>query len=666
MQLKAKPVTALSCGQCGEAFDSSGAKPLSTVNCPRCGHATKVPGVIDGFLLVEIIGRGTSGIVFRALDEKLHRQVALKILAADSQDQEQIARECVKEARALARLNHPGIVQIHTIGEFRDQHYIVMEFVGGGTAQLKYLKDKSKRGHADELDVLALGIVIAEGLGAAQRVGLTHMDIKPGNILIDEHGVGKLIDFGAAPYAKSGKDGGAVGTPYYVAPEVATSGAGDFRSDMYSLGATLFHILAGKPPFDGSSAKEVIRARLKRPAPSLREMRDVHSRTADVIARLLQKAPEDRYAAYEDLIEDLESARRAIERGEASEPAIEPIVERADDPLSMVADATVSLAIETGSVSTGASTTRMRTMGRSRSKPAKRSYALVYGAIAAVIGVAALLAFGLGGGGKNAGPANADTSTSPNTPDPAVSTPQPPKPAVLKPLDTPRVNADDPLGVGLVGRWSFDDLQRGRLGTPNATTVGGVIAVPGPHGTDRDPNPAVELDGASYLNVDRVGDFASTDAFSYGAWLKPAAYTNSCSPMSRIDTDEAHRGYDMFLSNFQVFAHIVSTWPKNAARIATKAKLTPDKWQHVMVTYDGSGRAAGMHIYIDGKQAPTSITNDNLSGPINNKVPFVIGARSNGFARNSFYAGGIDQVVIYKRELTPAEVAKLASPDALK
>jgi len=326
---QAKKIKQLNCGKCGADIDPEQLAPLSTVDCPECGHEVKVPALIDNYLLLDVIGKGSSGTVFKALDDKLHRQVALKVLAADDEREEELADECVREARALARINHRGIVQIHTIGEFRGQYYIVMELVTGGTAAKKYLGKLS--GKADELEILELAITVAEGLNAAHKVGLVHMDVKPSNILLTKEGVPKLIDFGAAMYSASGQaEGTVVGTPYYIAPEVAVGRPGDFKSDMYSLGATLYHLLTGRPPFEGANTGQIIKKRIKEPTPSVRDRRKVHPLTDAVIEQMMQQRPVARYETYDDLIAALMDARDTIVEGGADGAS-----ERPDDPMMM-------------------------------------------------------------------------------------------------------------------------------------------------------------------------------------------------------------------------------------------------------------------------------------------------------------------------------------------
>jgi serine/threonine protein kinase len=308
MELRAERVKQLNCGKCGKPLDPAKYKPLSSIDCPECGGRMTVPALFGDFFLTMIVGRGAAGIVCKALDEKLHRQVALKILSNSHSDSELVAA-CKHEARAMARLNHPHVVQVHDIGEYKDQPFIVMELLDGGSAE-KLLNGSP----ADEATILQLAIDVAEGLQAAQRVGLTHLDVKPANILFDKQKTAKVIDFGVAKASHKQQDG-VVGTPYYVAPELARGEQPDQQADIYSLGATLFHLLAGHPPFEGADVRQVILARMKGPPPDLMEHRpDVNPETAEVVARMLAREKSDRYTNYDEVLAALESALLAVKQ----------------------------------------------------------------------------------------------------------------------------------------------------------------------------------------------------------------------------------------------------------------------------------------------------------------------------------------------------------------
>lgn len=296
---------------CGMEILLEDIKPFSEHACPACGQLHRIPVKFGGFHLTRSLGKGAAAEVYQATDLLLHREVAIKVLekTGEGQAASQGMEATLTEARMLASLNHPHVVKIYSIGEFRDQPFIVMELLKGGR-----IKDLFKDGKAvDEVYAMELAIDAAEGLKAASQVGLIHRDVKPGNILLNDQGVAKLVDFGGALLESTQGGSQTVGTPLYVAPEVLLKQPIDFRIDIYSLGATLFHLLTGRPPFDGTDPDHVMAMRLKGAAPSIQDVDPaLNGKCAEVVARMLQKHPEDRYQDYDSLIEALYEARESV------------------------------------------------------------------------------------------------------------------------------------------------------------------------------------------------------------------------------------------------------------------------------------------------------------------------------------------------------------------
>ncbi|MDP2990986.1 MAG: serine/threonine-protein kinase, partial [Kiritimatiellota bacterium] len=180
----------------------------------------------------------------------------------------------------------------------------------------------------EETRSLEIHLQVVAGLRAASDVGLVHGDIKPANILFGQNGEAKVVDFGLASYVGQQQQGGAVwGTPYYIAPEKARGKRVDFRSDIYSLGATLFHVLTGQPPFDGATSTDVVMARLNQPAPNLLDINaDLHPETAAMVARMLEADPTMRHPSYPALQIDMEAAleasRKPLKKTAASKKAM--------------------------------------------------------------------------------------------------------------------------------------------------------------------------------------------------------------------------------------------------------------------------------------------------------------------------------------------------------
>ena len=254
------------------------------------------------FAVVEVLGQGGMGTVYKALDRNLNRMVALKLLRRELSADENYIAKLEGEARITASINHPYVVKVFSFDNDRDQYYIAMELVDKGTLDdLMQLQNRIA-----ELQVLQVGLQVASGLQAAHERGLIHRDVKPGNILFADAHTAKITDFGLALLAEHEADsrGEIWGTPYYIAPEKLNHEPEDFRSDIYSLGGTLFHAVAGRPPFEAESASLVALKHLKSRAVSLQAFApDVSSETAYVINRMLHKDPNQRYGSYGELID---------------------------------------------------------------------------------------------------------------------------------------------------------------------------------------------------------------------------------------------------------------------------------------------------------------------------------------------------------------------------
>ena len=291
------------CHKCGNIVDCSDTRPFTIVECPRCKARFSAPGKLGQFVLLKILGTGAMGTTYKAYDRTLGRYVAIKAMHPSlGKDQERVDG-FFAEARALASLNHLNVAQVYSLGTEKQQPYIVMELISGGRLDQSYNKDNL----LPEVRALDIIIDVAEGLQAANSIGLIHGDVKPANILIDDQGLAKLVDFGIARLGGGQiNDSDALGTPHYVAPEQASRQSVDFRADMYSLGATLYHALTGTPPFTGKTIKEILRARLKDPPPDVRAARaDLHPATAALVSRMMNIDPADRYASYDELLADL-------------------------------------------------------------------------------------------------------------------------------------------------------------------------------------------------------------------------------------------------------------------------------------------------------------------------------------------------------------------------
>ncbi len=210
----------------------------------------------------------------------------------------------MREARLAARISHPNVVQVYDVGQWRGTHYIAMEYVDGRSLEEILVTD----GALAERDAVRVGVQMAAALQAAVAKGIVHRDIKPGNILFRRDGSAKLADLGLA-VAPGDAVEGLVGTPYYISPEQAASAPNlDVRSDIYSLGCTLYHAVTGAPPFAGATAFDTLRLHAEAPRPNARLLRPALTpRFCALLQRMMAVRPKDRHQTPEDLSEDLEA-----------------------------------------------------------------------------------------------------------------------------------------------------------------------------------------------------------------------------------------------------------------------------------------------------------------------------------------------------------------------
>jgi serine/threonine protein kinase len=264
----------------------------------------------EEFEVLGEIGRGANGIVYAVHQKLLDRRVAIKVLREDMGPQDEETRErFLREGRVCTRIHSPFVAEVYDVRITRGRVYLVMELVNGPSA-----RDRLSGGPFPVPEALKIAEDVAHGLAAAHQAGVIHRDVKPGNILLSEQGTAKVTDFGIA------KDldgqtltaaGEGLGTLAYVSPEQATEAKDvDPRTDVYSLGATLYHMLAGEPPFLPSSAKVLMQI-LDEPAPPLESHRpDCPRDVVELVHRLLEKHPADRPPTVELAARQLAALRR--------------------------------------------------------------------------------------------------------------------------------------------------------------------------------------------------------------------------------------------------------------------------------------------------------------------------------------------------------------------
>jgi len=293
------------------------------------GQKPLAPGTQVGYYVIEAqLGEGGMGTVYRALDTKLNRPVAIKVLSDDLADAA-ARRRFQREAQMASSLNHPHILTVHDIGEFEGRQYIVTEFVDGGT-----LKDWAQREKPGWRQIVELLTGVADGLAAAHAAGILHRDIKPANILVAKNGYAKLADFGLAKLTErsEGHDGNAtqtltekrtqpgvvLGTIPYMSPEQASGLKLDARSDIFSFGSVLYELLAGSKPFAGATSLETLQKVIHESPRPLGEEIPLPLRM--VVEKALEKDPAERYQSMREMVVDLR--RVARQSGQSSAVSI--------------------------------------------------------------------------------------------------------------------------------------------------------------------------------------------------------------------------------------------------------------------------------------------------------------------------------------------------------
>jgi len=263
---------------------------------------------ISGYKLLEKLGQGSMGTVYKAHQVSLDRVVAVKILAPFLQQNKKFVTRFVREAKVLARLNHANIVQCIDVGVSNGQYYLAMEFCDGPT-----VLDLIRRGGAmDEARAVRVILQMAQALEHAYDHSILHRDIKPDNIMIVHGGIAKLCDLGLVKDLEGSGDstdaGNTMGTPNYISPEQARGDdLVDARSDIYSLGASFYHMVTGCTPFDATNPAVVMVSHINEMPPNPRQRKsDLERETERIIQKMMRKNPNDRFQNPQELIADLE------------------------------------------------------------------------------------------------------------------------------------------------------------------------------------------------------------------------------------------------------------------------------------------------------------------------------------------------------------------------
>ena len=336
------------------------------------GHARRrLPGspmigrTLSHYQIIEEISRGGMGVVYRAIDTRLGREVALKVLPEDLTDDPERRDRLVQEARAASVLEHPNIAVIHAVDDVDGITFIAMELIRGHK-----LSEVLGRGPLSQARTLDLATEIAEGLARAHEKGIVHRDLKPANVMVTDEGHAKIIDFGLAKLSEPVDDnastatvhgartaeGVVLGTVAYMSPEQARGARIDHRSDVFSFGILLYEMATGRAAFHGQSRLDTLNAILTQPVPPLPAMSgasaDATGEVQRIIGKCTAKDPDDRYQGMRDVVVDLRAARRRLESSTGSGAAATPVaatgVARANRSTLMLSAALAIAAITAG------------------------------------------------------------------------------------------------------------------------------------------------------------------------------------------------------------------------------------------------------------------------------------------------------------------------------
>ena len=266
------------------------------------------PGMMisDRYEIIDKVGSGGMADVYKAKDHRLNRFVAIKVLRQEYSSDAKFVAKFRAEAQSVAGLSHPNIVNVYDVDEDENYNYIVMELVEGITLK-KFIE---KKGKLDVNEAVGIAVQIAQGMEAAHDNHIIHRDIKPQNIIISKEGKVKVTDFGIAKAATSNTiTSNAMGSVHYISPEQARGGYSDEKSDIYSLGVTMYEMLSGNVPFEGDSTVAVALSHIQEEAVPLHELDpEIPMSLSKIVRKCMQKKPELRYLNAAALIADLKRA----------------------------------------------------------------------------------------------------------------------------------------------------------------------------------------------------------------------------------------------------------------------------------------------------------------------------------------------------------------------
>lgn len=321
------------CSKCGSQVRAANGAPSSftkTLQTPSKG--VRIGGTFaERYRIVDELGRGGMGIVYKAEDLRLERHVALKFLPPELTQDEEAKDRFVLEARAAAAISHPNICTIHEIDEFERQTFIAMEFIEG-----RSLREKVKEAPIAVDETLDIAIQVANGLEEAHKKGIIHRDIKSANIMVTPASQAKIMDFGLAKVSGSAlitQEGVTLGTAAYMSPEQARGEKVDHRTDIWSLGVVLYEALSGQLPFKGDQEASVMYSIEHKEPKSLKDIKpDVPLELQKIVSRTLKKKPESRYSSVAEMLKDLKQYQESLRAPEVGITDFKSLLRRIRQP----------------------------------------------------------------------------------------------------------------------------------------------------------------------------------------------------------------------------------------------------------------------------------------------------------------------------------------------
>jgi len=307
------PDNTVFCGKCGSRFPLSDEAAISLTRTIPTPVKFLVKGTTFAgrYKIIEELGQGGMGVVYKAHDTKLKRGVALKFLPQELTHIAELKERFMREAQAAAALNHPNICTVYEFDETEEKTFISMAFIEGQS-----LKKKIEQGPLELDDAMRLAIQTAEGLQEAHNKGVVHRDIKSANIMVDERSQAKIMDFGLARMTGTTlltQEGMAMGTIAYMSPEQARGEAVDFRTDIWSFGVVLYEMFSGQLPFRGDHEQAVVYSILNEKPKPITDLRsEIPMSIEQVIDKAMEKNPEKRYQNFDEMLDDLRSISEGI------------------------------------------------------------------------------------------------------------------------------------------------------------------------------------------------------------------------------------------------------------------------------------------------------------------------------------------------------------------